>query len=492
MTDKNKENQQKFEIDVSPLFPIFDDHLKKEDNFRILFSGKFGIGKTFFVNKFFENKNEEYEFFHLYPVNYQINKNEDIIELLKYDILLELIKKDQGDDLFKTNKLNGLKDLILLLYVKIKNGSTVNDSLQYVCSKLGKLGRPLKDILKFDKEWQKFKKEYKKGELLIIEKFKKEIEDKGITETDFFSQFLKNKIDKLKGKIKKSVLILDDLDRIDPEHIFRLLNVFSSFCDNEDSAKNKFGFDRIILVADYYNLKSIFHHRYGKETDFDGYCDKFFSEKVFQFKNQEIIVNSINSLLKEIKIDDEEIYSLINNRSFLSEFLNNILVESIKIEGKEKINLRKLLNFIRFEILKTEDLKFLKRDRLGLNSDEKLIKTIDILISAIINVFSGLEENFIEVINKIKESNDLSDNSSYDTFSYFLLVKMRNGLDDLKRANYKAEDKTVYSIDLNVSQNKITRVFVGRETGQELVQTSKFFFILLNDYIRGGFYIEKN
>ena len=53
MTDKNKENQQKFEIDVSPLFPIFDDHLKKEDNFRILFSGKFGIGKTFFVNKIF-------------------------------------------------------------------------------------------------------------------------------------------------------------------------------------------------------------------------------------------------------------------------------------------------------------------------------------------------------------------------------------------------------------------------------------------------------
>ena len=46
--------------------------------------------------------------------------------------------------------------------------------------------------------------------------------------------FLYNLIDQLKKDGKKTVLIIDDLDRIDPEHIFRLLNVFAAHLDIRD------------------------------------------------------------------------------------------------------------------------------------------------------------------------------------------------------------------------------------------------------------------
>lgn len=53
----------------------------------------------------------------------------------------------------------------------------------------------------------------------------------------------------------KSVLIIEDLDRIDPTHLFRIMNVLSSQVDNpyysEVPNSNKFGFDKIILGMDY-------------------------------------------------------------------------------------------------------------------------------------------------------------------------------------------------------------------------------------------------
>ena len=77
---------------------------------------------------------------------------------------------------------------------------------------------------------------------------------------------------------------MDDLDRLDPESIFRLLNIFSSFFDRNQ--KNKFGFDKIIIVADYENIKNIFHHKYGEETDFEGYMINSFQQNLFSLTIQ--------------------------------------------------------------------------------------------------------------------------------------------------------------------------------------------------------------
>jgi len=74
-----------------------------------------------------------------------------------------------------------------------------------------------------------------------------------IYELDSISQIICSAIAVKKGG-KKSVLIIDDLDRIDPEHIFRILNVFSAHFDITEDGKNKFDFDKIILVCDIQNI----------------------------------------------------------------------------------------------------------------------------------------------------------------------------------------------------------------------------------------------
>ena len=262
-------------IDIRPIFSDFENNLKGDDKKRIIFSGKFGIGKTYFLKEYFEEKKEDYEIFHLYPVNYQISSNEDIIDLFKYDILTELLKKGL--------KLDSKSDKIGASLIEILN----NDLAQFAFSAISVAagGIPIQGILK------KIGKGFKDGkELLSLakdskvsteQKFLDKIKVENINETDPLSQFIKEKIKEKKGK-KKSVLILDDLDRIDPEHIFRILNIFSAHFD-QHNGENKFGFDKIILVCDIKNISSIFYHKYGEKTDFRGYIDKFYDGEVYHY-----------------------------------------------------------------------------------------------------------------------------------------------------------------------------------------------------------------
>src|SRR5688572_22927971 len=76
----------------------FRQHLQVKNNSRILFSGKFGIGKTYFLQYFFNAAKEQagdkiqYNAFHIYPVNYSIASNEDIFRYIKYDIVSSFLK----------------------------------------------------------------------------------------------------------------------------------------------------------------------------------------------------------------------------------------------------------------------------------------------------------------------------------------------------------------------------------------------------------------
>ena len=79
----------------------FESHLADLENNKILFSGKFGKGKSTFLTHFFDNQEEylstnkkKYEVVHISPVSYTIASNEDIIKYIKYDIIYELIKKN--------------------------------------------------------------------------------------------------------------------------------------------------------------------------------------------------------------------------------------------------------------------------------------------------------------------------------------------------------------------------------------------------------------
>jgi hypothetical protein len=84
---------------------------------------------------------------------------------------------------------------------------------------------------------------------------------------------------------------------MDPEHIFRILNVFAAHFDSFsiDNSSNKFNFSKIVLVGDIRNLEKIYRHKFGEETDFEGYIDKFFSKDVFYFHNKLGIISFIES-----------------------------------------------------------------------------------------------------------------------------------------------------------------------------------------------------
>jgi hypothetical protein len=102
----------------------------------------------------------------------------------------------------------------------------------------------------------------------------------------------------LKKGYNKKVLIVDDIDRLDPEHVFRILNVFAAHFDNPMyEGGNKFNFDKVIIVCDINNIRNIFQHRYGTAADFMGYIQNFYSIDIFIFDNQRVIENTVEKIL---------------------------------------------------------------------------------------------------------------------------------------------------------------------------------------------------
>lgn len=376
----------------------FKSFLDTEKNSRVFFSGRFGIGKTYFLNEFFNSNKDDFEVFHLYPVNYQISSNEDILELVKYDLLIELLKKNK--EIFQEKEVKGIKDSTLLFYSWCKDRYTLNSTLQFLVSTpfselaidpslsfLSKLGKPLKDLLEIDKEFQEFKNTYKAGEKGKVETYMQAIRDRAATETDFLSYLLKQKINTQKG-IKKSVLILDDLDRVDPEHIFRILNVLSFYFENEHG--NKFGFDVVIAVADLTNIKNIFYHRYGQNSDFSGYIDKYFTINPYYFDNKKAILDTIDEIVRKIKNEEPGLSRAIGDSGYIKIFLEHIFSRTI---DAETVNLRELLKATKYQLSDFRKGSY-REDSFGDNFQkifDKAVKTAVISFSSIDNFIQNIE-----------------------------------------------------------------------------------------------------
>ena len=131
----------------------FKKHLEELDNNRIIFSGIFGIGKTFFIQKFFESE-ENYIPIKLTPVNYSVNQNEDIFELIKYDIAFQLLSKNIDFEKENYNRLftgqffmlDNFKQIISNL---IENLSKIDKRVNAIVEPAFKLGKQME---KYHKE----------------------------------------------------------------------------------------------------------------------------------------------------------------------------------------------------------------------------------------------------------------------------------------------------------------------------------------------------
>ena len=277
-------------IDLNLASGRFSGHLKIIGNTKILFSGPFGQGKTTFLKHFFQNTPEKYEVFNLYPVNYSVSPNEDIFKYIKAELLFQLMGKGVE---FEKEKFSYLKTAPHFFK------DNVHNILAPFLSLIPKIGKSVAEIyskiFELAKEYFEFHDATQIDDEKKALKFIKELYDKegSIFEDNFYSQLIRQLLEQHKQKTNsQTVLLIDDIDRMDPEHIFRIFNVFSAHFDSNDfndGYSNKFGFDKIILVCDYENIKRLFIHRYGKSTDYVGYLSKYYSINPFEYTNQKAI-----------------------------------------------------------------------------------------------------------------------------------------------------------------------------------------------------------
>jgi len=279
----------------------FKAHISADYNKRILFSAPFGSGKSTFLNDFFEEE-KNYIVFKLYPVNYSVASNEDVFELIKYDLLGELLGEYASELAITELDFSPLLVAQSFALHELKVDQFAKSLIKFFLPK-GKEAIEVVDAVKdiFDRYGAYKEKVRDKGKKSIDDYVKWCKKRKGsIYERDEITALEADLIERLKSKLNKpTVLVIDDLDRLDPEHVFRLFNIFCAHYDPVTD-HNKFGFDKVVFACDYENIELMHRHRYGQDVDFKGYMDKFYSSKPFYFDNRKHLKEGIEQVLKQI------------------------------------------------------------------------------------------------------------------------------------------------------------------------------------------------
>lgn len=321
----------------------FSKHINEIGNSRIFFNGKFGVGKSYFLNKFFE-ENEEYNLFWISPINYVVGANQDIFEWIKVDIAKDLLFKyllSEEKDKFSEN-------LFIQSYIYLNAGNIFSKLILECCNQISKAKLGIDFLDRFKEQIEKFKEFKEKinegnrsDEERIADFLNQSFQIKGsIYEDDLITRALRASLEVVKKKSEKeSILIVDDLDRLDPDHIFRILNILSVHNDHFDA--NKFGFDKVILVCDYENLKNIYRHRYGSLCDFEGYIAKFYSYTPFNFTITQSIIAYCQTELREYEVDKQSkvLLQLLLTLFFESNSLRTRNLKKISSSGAIKLEL---------------------------------------------------------------------------------------------------------------------------------------------------------
>ena len=355
-------------IDTTSVENDFYNHLNS-DNQRILFSAPFGSGKTTFLESFFKNYSKTFTSLSIFPVNYSVASNDDVFELIKYDLAIQLMGKYSNEIYLTKDDFSILLSSQMYL-LKKNNYIPLLTSILNLTDKIGiSASSFLKALTETITDFKKFKEENSINERQQIFNYLKSVEEKGgAYEYDDISKLINTLLGRIKSNDteRKTVLIIDDLDRLDPEHIFRLFNVFSAHNDPLNNT-NKFGFEKVIFVCDVINIRKIYHHKYGVDVDFSGYIDKFYSKRVYYFDIRKFIGDKIFDLVSLIPFknsnNNSPIWKPKKNANFLVlEYLIKCLIEV------QQLNLRMLIQHDKIEfknILLFTDSKLPPQDSLN-------------------------------------------------------------------------------------------------------------------------------
>ncbi|WP_316801468.1 P-loop NTPase fold protein [Pedobacter frigidisoli] len=340
-------------INTSEIIEDFHEHIKPEHNKRILFSAPFGAGKTSFLEEFFK-KEEEYIPVKLYPVDYSVSSNEDIFELIKHDLLVYLMEN------FSPEIALEKQDIDMLVAGKMWLDSQL-DIFPFLPA-LAKLVPGSDTITEFTAELKntfhqivKHRADLGQDELEVIIKYlaQERLRSGSIRELDGITGRIKEFIQRIRQakQGKKIILVIDDMDRLDPDHIFRLFNIFTAHHESQ-TEENKFGFDKVIFVCDIVNIHHIFVHKYGPLVDFQGYINKFYSTVIYKFDFREFlsenlasffIKNVMKNMVHDIHTSANSIANISSREPKFAETLQYMMkglitIDSIKVRNFTKLS----------------------------------------------------------------------------------------------------------------------------------------------------------
>ena len=393
-------------IPIDDAIKSFRLHLDTHD--RTILSAKFGDGKSYFLSHFMEDEDvaERYTFLTIFPVNYQVTENRDIFDLIKRDILLQMLQKGIIETEVEIND-----GVALALYFQ-------NQPLSFAESFLPLLSElPLNEnaaraaaiTLAGKKFFKSIKQQLDKIRKLSrdkqLEDFLNAVEQDPVVGQDAISSIIQQCLLKYKEKNpnKSVVLVIEDLDRIDPAHLFRILNIFSSHIDfcyrlgyksDETLVGNKFGLDKVVFVMHYENVYRIYTHFYGEGTNFDGYIEKFCSSNHYPYSLEE---QRDSYFLKQIEKETGLGSNLLNKFIKPSDF-NNLsirkVVHAIEHTGNSVISVSK-----------------------GLNNDGMAISLHPGMLRLIV-VLRKLNISDTDIISRLKRAIETEGNSSTDLFMF--------------------------------------------------------------------------
>ena len=283
-------------IPIDDKLNLFAEYLANND--RAILSARFGDGKTFFLEELKKSLSKEYHFLTLYPVLYQVADNKDIFEYIKRDILIQLLMS--GDIVLDDNKYSYIESIEGFLSTNFNK--IINDAISEVAPLLTFVPKEMIDMLQKNiSRFREYHSKIDKSQSDTIEDYINSFTNQtgGIYEFDPISRLIWDLLSDLKKQTnKKVVLVVEDLDRIDPAHIFRIMNILSAHWDMNDysetklsfeSVSNKYNFDKVLLVCHYQNIKNIFHHFYGRDTDFTGYIHKYSPVLPFEYSLKTLV-----------------------------------------------------------------------------------------------------------------------------------------------------------------------------------------------------------
>lgn len=312
----------------------FDQHLKSHP--RTILSARFGDGKSFFLAAAEKQLKRRYVFLKLYPVNYQVAENQDIFELIKRDLLFQFYGKGMVSDSYE------IPDSIASYFFVLNNWNVFADEIlkELSCFDASNTIKATLGAAKFLRSMKKKYDEFKKnggGLGMQLDRFIAEFDKKGIYEADPITTILCDIIKEWKQahNRKKVCLVFEDMDRIDPAHIFRIMNVISAHMDygyrygispaSYSLAGNKFGVDNIVVCLDYKNLRNIFHHFYGHKACFEGYINKFSDKGIFHYSLHEQVQQFyVNELMKVTGMDVGAVMAITEQFDFTAYTLRQL------------------------------------------------------------------------------------------------------------------------------------------------------------------------